>query len=79
MSMDGFNLAEIHDIPLTAVHVPRDELGMEAVRILQQRLRLPESPIGNLLLNGTLMIRDSVRRIRGNKSRFAVQNDGLYD
>lgn len=27
MSMDGFNLAEIHDVPLTAVHVPRDELG----------------------------------------------------
>lgn len=35
MSMDGFNLAEIHDLPLTAVHVPRDELGEEALRLLK--------------------------------------------
>jgi DNA-binding LacI/PurR family transcriptional regulator len=27
MSIDGFNLAAIQDVPLTAVHVPRDELG----------------------------------------------------
>ncbi len=25
MSIDGFNLAAIQDVPLTAVHVPRDE------------------------------------------------------
>ncbi|WP_413723014.1 LacI family DNA-binding transcriptional regulator [Sodalis sp. RH23] len=79
MSMDGFNLAAIHDIPLTSVHVPRDELGVEAVRTLQQRLLCPDAPVGNLLLNGTLMIRDSVRRIRDNKNHSAVQRDGLYD
>ncbi|NDL63270.1 LacI family DNA-binding transcriptional regulator [Acerihabitans arboris] len=79
MSMDGFNLAAIHDIPLTSVHVPRDELGMEAVRMLQQRLLCPDGPVGNLLLNGRLMIRDSVRRIRANKNHSAVQRDGLYD
>ncbi|STV92522.1 transcriptional regulator [Klebsiella michiganensis] len=38
MSIDGFNLAAIQDVPLTAVHVPRDELGAEAVHLLQQRL-----------------------------------------
>lgn len=27
MSIDGFNLAAIQEVPLTAVHVPRDELG----------------------------------------------------
>lgn len=79
MSMDGVNLAAIHDIPLTSVHVPRDELGVEAVRMLQQRLLCPDAPVGNLLLNGKLMIRDSVRRIRDNKNHSAVQRDGLYD
>lgn len=29
MSIDGFNLAAIEDVPLTAVHVPRDELGLK--------------------------------------------------
>ena len=64
MSIDGFNLAAIQDVPLTAVHVPRDELGTEAVHMLQQRLMRPEAPSGTLLLNGTLTVRESVRRIR---------------
>ncbi|MCT4706882.1 LacI family transcriptional regulator [Enterobacteriaceae bacterium H16N7] len=79
MSIDGFNLAAIHDVPLTSVHVPRDELGEEAVHILQQRLIRPDAPVGNLLLNGTLAVRESVRRIRPNKSHTAVSNQGLYD
>jgi len=44
MSMDGFNLAEIHDMPLTTMHVPRDELGMDARRLLQQRILHPDMP-----------------------------------
>lgn len=79
MSIDGFNLAAIHDVPLTSVHVPRDQLGEEAVHILQQRLIRPQAPVGNLLLNGTLVIRESVRRIRPTKNHTAVRNDGLYD
>jgi DNA-binding LacI/PurR family transcriptional regulator len=31
MSIDGFNLAAIQDVPLTAVHVPRDELGSKRI------------------------------------------------
>ena len=46
MSIDGFNLAAIQDVPLTAVHVPRDELGTEAVHLLQQRLIRPDAPRG---------------------------------
>lgn len=57
MSIDGFNLAAIQDVPLTAVHVPRDELGTEAVHMLQQRLMRPDAPVGTLLLNGTLTVR----------------------
>ncbi|EMD6811547.1 LacI family DNA-binding transcriptional regulator [Citrobacter koseri] len=79
MSIDGFNLAEIQDVPLTAVHVPRDELGTEAVHMLQQRLVRPNAPIGTLLLNGTLTVRESVRRIRPGKRRTAVEREGLYD
>ena len=79
MSIDGFNLAAIQDVPLTAVHVPRDELGTEAVHMLQQRLIRPEAPAGTLLLNGMLAVRESVRRIRPGKRRTAVERDGLYD
>lgn len=79
MSIDGFNLAAIQDVPLTAVHVPRDELGEEAVRMLQYRLVRPQAACGTLLLNGTLVVRDSVRRIRPGKGHTAVQRDGLYD
>lgn len=78
MSMDGFNLAAIHDIPLTSVHVPRDELGEEAVRMLQRRLMQPNTPLGNLLLNGTLVARDSVRRVRTSQNQALVQKDGVY-
>jgi len=79
MSIDGFNLAAIQDVPLTAVHVPRDELGAEAVHMLQQRFLRPEAPVGTLLLNGTLAVRESVRRIRQGKRRTAVDREGLYD
>lgn len=79
MSIDGFNLAAIQEVPLTAVHVPRDELGSEAVHLLQQRLLRPEAPHGSLLLHGTLVVRDSVRRIRPGKGHTAVEPQGLYD
>lgn len=78
MSIDGFNLAVIQDVSLTAVHVPRDTLGEEAVHVLQQRLIRPEAPVGTLLLNGSLAVRDSVRRIRPGKRPASVQHDGLY-
>ena len=67
MSIDGFNLAAIEDVPLTAVHVPRDELGNEAVQMLQQRLIRPDAPVGSLLLHGRLAVRESVRQVRQEK------------
>ena len=78
MSIDGFNLPAIQHVPLTAVHVPRDELGEEAVHLLQQRLVRPASLCGSLLLNGTLVVRDSVRRIRTGNRPTTVLRDGLY-
>lgn len=79
MSIDGFNLAAIEDVPLTTVHVPRDELGTEAVHMLQQRLVRPDATVGALLLYGKLVIRESVRRIRPGKEPTPIKGDGLYD
>ncbi|EOE6917417.1 LacI family DNA-binding transcriptional regulator [Cronobacter turicensis] len=79
MSIDAFNLAAIEDVPLTAVHVPRDALGEEAVFMLQQRLIRPRAAVGTLLLNGTLDVRESVRRVRPGRGSASVQRDGLYD
>ncbi|WP_097476000.1 LacI family DNA-binding transcriptional regulator [Escherichia coli] len=81
MSIDGFNLATIEDVSLTAVHVPRDELGAEAIHMLQQRIVRPDATTGALLLYGKLVIRDSVRRIRSGKefTPQPVKGDGLYD
>lgn len=79
MSIDAFNLAAIEDVPLTAVHVPRDELGVEAVQMLQQRLIRPHAPIGSLLLHGRLVVRESVRRVRPGKGHTIVTGEGLYD
>lgn len=80
MSMDGFNLAEIHEVPLTAVHVPRDELGSEALRLLQQRMSCPDAPCSNLLLGGKLVVRSSVKRLGSRRVKAAVstKNQGLY-
>jgi DNA-binding LacI/PurR family transcriptional regulator len=77
MSMDGFNLAETHDIPLTAVHVPRDELGAEALRLLQQRFASPDAPHGHLLLGGRLFVGNSVKRLGSRKGKPPAGRD--YD
>ena len=79
MSMDGFNLAETHDIPLTAVHVPRDELGAEALRLLQQRVTSPGAPFCHMLLSGKLVVGNSVKRLGNRKAKGASgQSHGLY-
>lgn len=81
MSTDGFNLAEIHDVPLTSVQVPRDELGYEAIQLLQRRMLRADAPPCNLLLHGRLAVRASVRRISPHKTAPAVSTHDhrLYD
>ena len=80
MSMDGANLAELHDVQLTSLCSPRDELGREAIRLLQQRITHPDAPIYNLQLNGWLAARDSVKRIpvAGQKTGIARRDYPLY-
>ena len=79
MSMDGFNLAAVHDIPLTAMHVPRDELGAEALRVLQLRMTSPEAPFRHVLLGGRLFTGSTVKRPTARKSSTSSNRDhGLY-
>ncbi|MCO7261339.1 LacI family DNA-binding transcriptional regulator [Dickeya zeae] len=79
LSMDGANLAAVHDIPLTSILIPCEELGREAVRLLQLQLMQPGRGHGNLLLNGTLAVRSSVKRIRPSQRHSPVQDTDLYD
>lgn len=81
MSMDGFNLADIHDVTLTAVHVPRDELGAEAIQLLQRRLLRPDAPFSNTLLQGKLVACSSVKQINQKRAMPAANkpSDQLYD
>lgn len=79
MSMDGFNLADINDVPLTTLHVPRDELGAQAIRVLRQRLFEPLSPCGNLLLGGQLITGSTVRRIKHSARQTPVYQKIIYD
>lgn len=80
MSIDGFNLASIHAISLTSSHVPREELGQEAIGLLQRRLMRPAAPPCNLLLSGRLAPGESVKRIgnRRHKPAVSTKNHGLY-
>lgn len=81
MSTDGFNLVDIHDVALTAVHVPRDELGTEAIALLQRRLFRPDAPCSTVLLQGKLVVRNSVRKISNRTITPAIstRNHQLYD
>ena len=78
MSIDGFNPAAIQDVPLTAVHVPRDELGTEAVhapaaahapgragRHIAAERHADRAGVGTADTSG--------------KRRTAVEREGLYD
>jgi LacI family transcriptional regulator len=45
--------------PLTTVHVPQQEIGAEAARMLLDAIDEPERPPRSLLLPVTLMVRGS--------------------
>jgi len=80
MSIDGFNLGSIGELSLSSGIVPREELGQEAIALLQRRVTRPEAPVCNLLVCGRLALGNSVRRAGNRKLRPAVstRNHGLY-
>lgn len=80
MSIDGFNLGTIGDIKLSSGIVPREELGDEAIALLQRRVTHPEAPVCNMLVCGKLAPGESVRRAGGRHLRPAAGSSkhGLY-
>ena len=54
-------------------------IGASIPFAIAARMLRPDAPVGTLLLNGTLTVRESVRRIRQGKRRTAVEREGLYD
>jgi DNA-binding LacI/PurR family transcriptional regulator len=80
MSMDGFNLASIQDVALTAVHVPREELGQEAVGLLQRRIMRPSAPACNLLVGSKIVRGGSVKQMDRSAIKPAIKTrrSGLY-
>lgn len=81
MSMDGFSINTIHGIELTSVQVPCSELGEEAINRLQQRILRPESLYSTQLLQGKLMIKESVKPASAYKTKLSTTlgNHRLYD
>lgn len=62
VSVIGFNDMPFVDMlqpPLTTVHVPQYHIGVEAARLLLERLRDAEAPAKRLMLPAKLMIRGS--------------------
>lgn len=61
------------------MHVPRDELGNEAVQMLQQRLIRPDAPVGSLLLHGRLAVRGVSAAGSPEEREHRRGTEGLYD
>lgn len=58
----SWTLSEPFSPVLSAIQVPCRELGIEAVHLLQNRITRPHAPVFNLMLQGRLLVRDSVVR-----------------
>lgn len=80
LSIDGFNLAMVGELSLTSVHVPREELGVEALALLQRRITRPLAPVCNLMVGGKLAVGTSVRRLGRSQAKPPpdVRNHSLY-
>lgn len=79
MSVDGENNAMIKGELLTAFHVPQQELGFEAVRLLQQRIINPRAFQGTILLSGQFIKNKTVRKIDASQYKKQMYSDTLYD
>ncbi|HEX9877224.1 MAG TPA: LacI family DNA-binding transcriptional regulator [Gammaproteobacteria bacterium] len=65
VSVTGFNdmpYADRFDPPLTTLHIPQDELGVQAARLLLERIADPSAPAKLVRLEPRLIIRGSTTR-----------------
>jgi LacI family transcriptional regulator len=65
VGFDDNNYAPLSHPPLTTVHVPKIEMGVESVKLLMDRIENPQHVHQTRLMPVELVIRDSTRR-RGN-------------
>jgi LacI family transcriptional regulator len=68
ISITGFNdmpFVDRFDPPLTTVHIPHDALGVEAARLLLERMQHADAPAREVRLAPTLAARGSSARARG--------------
>ena len=67
ISVTGYNdmpFADKFNPPLTTVHVPLQEMGAEAARMLLERLNDPETPARSIHLKSELIVRKSTGPVR---------------
>ena len=59
VGIDDVNYAALLPVPLTTVHQPCRDIGETALRVMLERLDRPKMPARDVLLDCTLVIRQS--------------------
>jgi GntR family transcriptional regulator of arabinose operon len=57
--IDDVKYANLLAVPLTTIHQPCEKMGAEAVGAMIQRIRNPETPARDILLDFHLVVRES--------------------
>jgi DNA-binding LacI/PurR family transcriptional regulator len=57
--IDDVKYASLLSVPLTTIHQPCAEIGAIAVSAMMERLRNPQLPARDILLNFRLVVRES--------------------
>jgi LacI family transcriptional regulator len=61
VGFDGIDATQLVRPTITTCHVPREQLGQEAIRLLLTRLQQPDAPTKAVVLDTTFVARDSIR------------------
>jgi DNA-binding LacI/PurR family transcriptional regulator len=59
VGIDDIAYASLLPVPLTTMHQPCREIGMAAMSMMLERLRRPDMPVRDVLLESRLVIRNS--------------------
>jgi GntR family transcriptional regulator of arabinose operon len=59
VSFDDVRYSSLVTVPLTTIHQPCEQLGAAAIRAMHERLRNPEMPARDILLDFRLVVRES--------------------
>ena len=65
VGFDDVKYASLLSVPLTTIHQPCAEIGAAAIRTMVDRLRDPQHPSRDILLNFGLVVRESSASARG--------------